>query len=302
MSKSRRPQSSWDALDNNRHRQPYSAVPLNQDGRIALAVEYVGSDYCGWQRQTNCNIPSVQGTLERALSKVANRPVQVHCAGRTDSGVHAGHQVVHFDPGVARSSKAWVLGGNMNLPDSIAIKWAVPVANDFHARFSARYRRYRYIIDNCTHRPALMSPLLLWRRDHLDVALMHEASQALLGEADFSAFRAAGCQSRTARRNVDFVCVSRYQRLLIIDIQANAFLHHMVRNIVGSLLEIGAGRREVGWLKTLLISKDRTKAGATAPPEGLYLVDVGYPEVHALPLNTPGPVFLPCTDNGASGT
>lgn len=263
------------------------------DQRVAMAVEYVGTGTCGWQLQPHSSIPSVQGTLEAALSVVANAQVRVHCAGRTDSGVHATHQVVHFEPGVSRSPKAWVLGSNMNLPAGVSVKWAVGVDDEFHARFSARSRRYRYVIHNSPHRPAIGSGLLLWQRSHLNEASMHEAAQALLGEQDFSSFRAAGCQSSTPMRQVNSVSVARQGALVIIEIVANAFLHHMVRNIAGSLIEVGLGRQGVDWIECLMQQRDRAKAAATAPPEGLYLVDVEYPEMHGLPENlVPGPVFV----------
>lgn len=249
--------------------------------RIALGIEYDGTDFCGWQRLSHA--PSVQQTLERALSKVADHPVQVHCAGRTDSGVHARCQVVHFDTGVERSMRGWVLGGCSNLPSSVAVLWAQQVADDFHARHAARARRYRYTILNRQVRPALDARYVTWHRTPLDSGRMQAAAQALLGEHDFSAFRAIACQAPHARRNVHDIVVSREGAHVVVEIQANAFLHHMVRNIVGSLLPVGEGRQPVGWLAELLAGQDRSAAGATAPASGLCFVGPRYPREWGLP-------------------
>ena len=223
---------------------------------------------------------------------VAAAPVRVHCAGRTDTGVHGFGQVIHFDPGVSRSSKSWVMGVNGQLPADIRIHWAVPVDEDFHARHSATARRYRYLIANSPVRPALMCRQLSWHRYPLDAKRMHLAAQGLLGEQDFSAFRAATCQSKSPMREVQEVSVERDGDLVIIDIRANAFLHHMVRNIAGSLMAVGSGRREVSWIGELLAGRDRKQAADTAPPEGLYLVEISYPERFGLPLTPFGPLPL----------
>lgn len=257
--------------------------------RVALGLEYQGSAYAGWQAQRRPRLPTVQETLERALARVADHPVSTVCAGRTDAGVHASRQVVHFDTPAARPLRAWVMGANSLLPRDVAVQWAREVAPDFHARFSALYRRYRYLVLVRGQRSALLSAAVCHERRALDAVCMHEAAQCLLGEQDFSAFRGAGCQSRTPMRRVDRIAVARAGELLSIEIEANAFLLHMVRNIVGSLLEIGSGERPAGWLGEVLASRDRTLAGATAPAQGLYLVDVGYEARWELPPATAAP-------------
>lgn len=235
---------------------------------------------------------TVQSELERGLGTVAVKPVRVHCAGRTDTGVHACAQVIHFDAPVSRSLKAWVLGTNTHLPNDIRVIWAKEVPADFHARFSALSRRYRYIICNTRVRPALLNGQVSWQRRPLDADLMQEEAQCLAGEADFSSFRAASCQSNTAMRNIHAINVSRRGELVIIDIQANAFLHHMVRNIAGSLMVIGSGQKQKGWLADLLAKKDRNQAADTAAPDGLYLARVDYPEKFSLPVTPLGPLLL----------
>lgn len=271
---------------------PIFAAEFAAGERIALAVEYDGSGFFGWQAQRNLQLPTVQETLEAALSKIAATPISVVCAGRTDTGVHASHQIVHFDTPVARAEKAWVLGGNTALPAGIAIKWAAPVSADFHARFSATARRYRYIIHNPRTRSAHLARLATHFPYALDAELMHEEAQSLLGEHDFTTFRGAGCQSNTAMRNVHFVSVQRVADFVIVDIQANAFLLHMVRNIVGTLLAVGNGRQLPGFTAQVLAARERKLAAATAHPQGLYLVDVLYPAQFALPVNAPGPAML----------
>lgn len=258
--------------------------------RVALGIEYDGAAFFGWQRQREVN--SVQEELEKALSTVANEPIEVQCAGRTDAGVHGTNQVVHFDTANHRPLKAWEFGVNANLPNSIAVRWAKEVDPDFHARFSATSRRYRYIISNQTLRRGILFGGVTHFYRPLNAEKMHEAAQSLLGEQDFSAFRAALCQSKTPFRNVHHANVVRRGDFVILDIQANAFLHHMVRNIVGSLCEIGAGAKPVEWISQLLASKDRTQAAATAKANGLYLVSVDYPETFELPKPELGPLFL----------
>lgn len=260
--------------------------------RVALALGYDGSLYRGWQSQRKPQVPTVQECLESSLSQIANAPVRVHCAGRTDAGVHASFQVVHFDSPSDRDEKAWVSGSNTLLPDGISVQWARPVAAEFHARFSATARRYRYIIANTRSRPSILASGLSWQSTPLDHQSMHLAGQALVGELDFTSFRAVACQSNTPKRNVHFIKVSRNKELVVIDIQANAFLYHMVRNIAGSLLEVGMGHKPVSWVKEVLAAKDRCQASVTASPKGLYLVDVCYPEVFKLPVNQPGPIFF----------
>lgn len=235
---------------------------------------------------------TVQDTLELALAEIASTPVRVHCAGRTDSGVHAFTQIIHFDAPVTRSCKAWVIGGNTNLPRDIRIHWAIPLASEFHARFSAKARRYRYVIANTPIRPALLQAQVTWYRRELDVEAMHTAAQALLGERDFSAFRAASCQSSTPMRNMQFIEVKRRGDLVILEIVANAFLHHMVRNIAGALLCVGDGRKQIHWIAELLVGRDRSVGAETAPAHGLYLVDVEYPTHFGLPPTPYGPMLL----------
>lgn len=267
--------------------------------RIALGIEYDGSSFYGWQRQRE--VVCVQEVLERALSKVANQPIEVTCAGRTDAGVHATGQVVHFDTTEARNMPAWTMGVNSNLPDSVGVRWARQVSEDFSARFSATGRRYRYIICNTRLRPAILARGVSHYHQPLAVDNMHQAAQALLGEHDFSAFRAAQCQSHSPNRCVTELKVTRYGDYVVVDITANAFLHHMVRNIVGSLLEVGKGERPVSWPGELLAGRDRNLAAATAKAQGLYLVQVYYPESFGIPLMEPGPLWLPdTTDTGHS--
>ncbi|MCB1622037.1 MAG: tRNA pseudouridine(38-40) synthase TruA [Thiothrix sp.] len=250
--------------------------------RIAAGVEYLGSAYCGWQRLGHA--PSVQECVEAALARVADESVNVVCAGRTDTGVHASGQVIHFDTGADRPEHGWLMGTNGHLPDDIALRW-VRIMGDtaFHARFSARSRRYRYVILNRKGRPALLNQRAAWYRQTLDAGRMQEAAQALLGEQDFSSFRAAGCQARHAVREIHSLNITRAGDFIYLDIVANAFLHHMVRNITGSLLVIGRGEQPVGWMAELLAGRDRTVAGPTAPAAGLYFVHVEYPPEYSLP-------------------
>lgn len=260
--------------------------------RIALGIEYDGSRYHGWQMQ-EAGVDSVQSRVDRAVSSVADHPVMVVCAGRTDAGVHATGQVVHFSTESVRDPRAWVQGVNSKLPDDIAVKWAVDVSDEFHARFSAFARRYRYVILNEPVRPAILGSHVSWYFRPLDAARMHEAGQHLLGENDFSSFRAAGCQSNTPMRNLSELKVSRVGNLVVIEVRANAFLHHMVRNIAGALMDVGSGRQEPGWIAGLLAARNRNLASPTAPPYGLYLVQVEYPEHFGIPRQLPGPFFLP---------
>ena len=271
----------------------FSPDPLPPGSRVACRVEYDGRCFSGWQAQPHLPVETVQETLESALSQVAAQPVRSHCAGRTDTGVHGFAQIVHFDDPVGRSLKSWVFGTNASLPPSVRVHWAVAVDADFHARFSARSRRYRYLIANSAIRPALLAGLATWHRLPLDAGLMHAEAQSLLGERDFSAFRAASCQSPTPMRNVQQLSVSRRENLIAIDITANAFLHHMVRNIAGALMAVGSGRQQPGWLGDLLAGGDRTVAADTAAPDGLYLVSVDYDEHWGLPLRAPGPPLYP---------
>jgi len=249
--------------------------------RIALGIEYDGTDFLGWQRLKDG--PSVQGQLEQALSRVADHAVEVACAGRTDAGVHGRCQVVHFDTTARRDMRGWVLGTCSNLPASVAVLWAQPVADDFHARFSARSRRYRYRILNRPVRAALEARYVTWERLQLDAARMHEAAQALRGLHDFSAFRALSCQARHPHRTVLAVDVRREGEYVTLEIEANGFLHHMVRNIVGSLLLVGRGERPVAWMAELLAGADRQLAGPTGPATGLTFIGPRYEAHWGLP-------------------
>ena len=259
--------------------------------RFAAIVQYQGADFCGFQRQKHS--PSVQQELEQALSYVADCPLKIHCAGRTDTAVHASHQVIHFDTSAERSGYSWVQGANSQLPDSISLIWADKISQDFHARFSAGARTYRYVIDNSPTRPAIMAAAVTWFKKPLDISLMQQSCEYLLGEQDFSAFRGSGCQSNSPWRNVHKANVYRRGNLVIFEITANAFLLHMVRNIVGSLLEVGTARQKPQWIQQLLAQGDRCKSAATAAPDGLYLVAVDYPARFGLPALAKGPVFLP---------
>lgn len=243
--------------------------------RYVLGVEYDGSAYAGWQWQTGK--ATVQSEVDKALSKIADQAVTVVCAGRTDAGVHALEQVVHFDCQTPRDLRAWVMGGNSYLPDDIRITWAQHAVADFHARYSAIARCYRYVILNRPMKSALLRSQATWCYQPLDEQKMHLAAQALIGEHDFSSFRAQSCQSQSPNRLMHFIDVYRQEQKVIIDICANAFLHHMVRNIAGVLMEIGMGRKPVDWTLALLALKNRSLAAMTAPPHGLHLAAVYYP-------------------------
>jgi len=252
--------------------------------RIAMGVEYDGSEFCGWQIQPQGGVRTVQGCVEQALSAVANQALRVHCAGRTDTGVHGLGQVIHFDSPVERSMYSWVFGANANLPADVSILWAQEVDDAFHARFSARRRGYRYVIFNRRIRPAVTARHLSWEYRPLDEQRMAQAARHLLGEHDFSSFRAYACQAKHPVRTIHELIVQRDGERVIIDIEANAFLHHMVRNIAGVLMTIGAGEREAAWIDEVLAARDRQLGGVTAPPQGLTLMSVGYPEEFSLPV------------------
>lgn len=269
----------------------FSNTPIHSK-KIAVEVEYDGASYYGWQIQKKPTMPTVQAEIERAISIVANEPIHTYCAGRTDSGVHATSQVIHFETLAVRSEKSWVCGANANLPRNIAIKWAKPVGEDFHARFSATARTYRYIILNSSARSAILDKKVTVIQHQLDIQAMQAAAVFLLGENDFSAYRGSGCQSNTPFRFVQYIKVFRQDNFVITEICANAFLLHMVRNIMGVLIEIGLGNRPAEWAKVVLQSKDRTQAAKTAPPDGLYFVQAHYPGYHNLPLTPFGPAFI----------
>ena len=253
--------------------------------KIALGVEYDGRAFSGWEIQKDRQ--TVQGVVERALSKVADQPLRTICAGRTDAGVHAWGQVVHFNTVRSRPLRAWVFGTNTGLPSSVSVSWAREVAEDFHARFSATRRCYRYLMLNRPARSGILDRRVGWESRRLDVDLMHNAAQRLLGEHDFSAFRAAQCQASSPRRTIYQLDVRREEDLIVVDIVANAFLQHMVRNLVGSLLQVGLGKYPPTWIENLLASRDRTQGGPTVTPYGLYLVCVEYPVHYALPVIAP---------------
>ena len=255
--------------------------------RLALGVEYDGGGFSGWQRLSAAGSRepdgSLQTALEAALSRVADARIDTICAGRTDAGVHGQCQVVHFDSDVVRDARGWVLGTTANLPPTMAVRWCVPVAGDFSARFSARARRYRYRILNRSTRPGLQRQYLGWERMPLDAQAMRAAAQALVGERDFSAFRSVQCQATHARRDLQEISVHRRGAEVVVEVQANAFLHHMVRNIVGSLLVVGRGERPPAWIAELLERRDRTVAGPTAPAAGLLFLGPRYPRGCGLP-------------------
>ena len=249
--------------------------------RIACGIEYDGSSFCGWQRQSGA--ASVQQELERALSQVADQPVRCAAAGRTDAGVHAAGQVVHFDTQARRSRDAWRRGAGGMLPDAISISWARPVAADFHARYSAQRRHYRYIMLPGAARCGLLAHRVACSPAPLDAARMHEAAQGLLGTHDFSSFRAAACQARAPVRTLHRLDVTAHGPFVHLDAEADGFLHHMVRILAGALMEVGAGARSVQWPQKVLQMRARAEGGATAPSAGLYLVRVHYPARFRIP-------------------
>lgn len=249
--------------------------------RIALAVEYDGSGFRGWQTQPGGG--TVQDSLEEALCAFSGEPVRVVCAGRTDAGVHATGQVVHFETRIERAMFSWVRGANAFLPQAVAVRWAQAVDESFHARFSAHGRCYRYLLINRPHRTGLWHQRAAWHHPPLTVSAMQAAAQALLGEHDFSAFRAAECQANSPVKVMQRAEVRRFGDLLVFDFEASAFLQHMVRNLVGSLVCVGQGKRAPAWISELLLSRDRRLAAPTFPAAGLYLVAVRYPPQWNLP-------------------
>ncbi len=255
--------------------------------RIAAIVEYDGSRFSGWQLQDGDR--TVQGCVEEALSKVANESLRVTVAGRTDAGVHASGQVIHFDSNAKRTDHEWLRGTNSNLPDDIAILWAKQVDSSFHARFSATARHYRYIILNRPVRPTYLAKRVTWEYRALDIVPMQRAAKTLIGTHDFTSFRAVQCQAKDPVKNLRRLEVSRNGEFVTIDAHANAFLHHMVRNIAGVLMSIGAGEQTSEWARDVLAARDRTVAGMTAPAHGLYLTALEYPEHFEIPPLSSGP-------------
>ena len=249
--------------------------------KIAAVIEYRGSQFSGWQNQKHAS--SIQQHVETALARIADHEIRVHCAGRTDAGVHALNQVIHFETTAMRPPRAWIAGSNTYLSDDVCILWAQQVADDFHARYSAVCRSYRYVILNRPARPALNPDLVTWEYQPLDANRMGQAAACLIGEHDFTSYRAAGCQAQVPIREVQQLSVFRNGEYVVIDITANAFLQHMVRNIAGVLIAIGAGRENTEWAQQVLAARDRTRGGVTAPANGLYLTRVGYPEKYQIP-------------------
>lgn len=249
--------------------------------RIAVGVEYRGTSFSGWQSQAGSR--TVQDAVEQALGGVADHPVRVVTAGRTDAGVHATGQVIHFDTPNPRPAYSWMRGANSNLPPDVRVLWAAEVPEHFHARFSAVRRSYRYIVYASPSRPAILHDLCTWVHYELDIDAMRQAVPILAGEHDFSAFRAAGCQARSPRRTVTRIEIHQSGPWFWLDVWADAFLQHMVRNIAGTLLVIGRGERRPEWMQQVLAGRDRTRAGAAAPPSGLYLSEVVYPGEFELP-------------------
>lgn len=264
--------------------------------RIVMAVEYVGRTYHGWQIQRS-GVPTVQATLEKALSRVANQPVSTIVAGRTDAGVHATNQIFHFDTSAQRSLYGWTMGVNGALPNDISIKWAYEVDQHFHARFSAKERAYRFIIHNNWIKSAALDGLVTWEQHALDVSLMQQAANLLLGTHDFSSFRAAECQAHSPVKTLRELTIKRYGEFIVIQTRADGFLHHMVRNLVGVLLPIGRGRKPVEYAQHVLAAQNRNKGGVTAKGDGLYFVRAQYNQ-EGLPCEAAGPVFIqPLIDN-----
>lgn len=254
--------------------------------RIAVGLEYDGGAYAGWQSQRAA--ASIQETVQAALARVAAEPVALVAAGRTDAGVHALGQVAHFDAQALRPMRGWVLGANTHLPPDVSLRWARRVPGHFHARYSAEWRTYRYVVRNAGVRSALAAGRATQIHRPLDHERMQEAGEALVGEHDFSAFRSSECQAHSAVRRLRSVMVSRRGEWLCMEVTANAFLHHMVRNIAGLLIAVGRGDLAPGFAAEVLASRDRTRNAATAPPEGLYLWHVSYPRVFGLPEDQPG--------------
>jgi len=261
-----------------------SEAPHRRDDarRVAALVEYDGTGYAGWQSQAHA--ASLQDAVEEAIAFVAGHPIVAICAGRTDAGVHATGQVIHFDTSTVRTPRAWVLGANTRLPPAIALQWAGEVLPEFHARHSAHRRIYRYYIVNRSARSALMRMRTAWIHRALDAEAMHRAAQALLGEHDFSAFRSVECQSKTPVRRIDCIAVQRTGDCVWVEVAANAYVHHMVRNIVGTLLEVQCEADPFGAMAAILASGERRLAGPTAPATGLYLWRVDYPAAFGIPV------------------
>lgn len=258
--------------------------------RIAIGLAFDGSQYHGWQRQEM--VTSIQAAVENAIGFVADHPVNVICAGRTDRGVHALGQIAHFDTPVIRSDRAWMLGANSNLPPDIRVRWVKPIDENFHARFSAMARRYRYIIYNQWVNSALLHNKVTLHHRPLNAHLMHEAGAYLLGDHDFTSYRAVECQAQSPVRKIEFLTVKRSGDFIFIDVKANGFLHHMVRNITGVLMQVGEEKQKPIWAQEVLHARCRTKAGVTASPCGLYFMEAYYPEPFILPKHLAENIFI----------
>lgn len=252
--------------------------------RFALGIEYDGTDFMGWQRQSHPG-RTVQACVEDALTRIADHPVTVTCAGRTDAGVHATGQVAHFDSEARRDLRGWLLGVNSNLPPDVAVQWIRDVPDVFHARFRATARAYRYTVLNRVTRPALERARVTWQYRPLDAARMQAAARALLGRHDFSAFRSVECQAKQPVRTLTRLAVRREGELIIIEAAADGFLHHMVRNIAGVLMAVGEGKRGTEWPRQVLEGRDRTLGGVTAPAHGLCFTAVQYPPEFTIPVS-----------------
>ena len=251
--------------------------------RMAAGVEYDGRGFCGWQSQYAAGLRTVQGEVEAALSRIANHPVKVYCAGRTDTGVHALGQVIHFDTQAQRELRSWLLGTNRFLPGDVKLTWARPVAEHFHARYLAVGRHYRYVVHNHPARSALWNGRVFEWPTALDVQAMNDAASRLIGWHNFSSFRGKDCQAKTPVKLMRHAGVQKHHHWVTIDVEASGFLHNMVRNIVGTLLEVGAGNRPPQWIDDVLEAQDRRVAGQSAPPHGLYFMRADFPDEFELP-------------------
>ncbi len=265
--------------------QPVSQV-------YAISIEFLGTNYRGWQRQQE--VDSIQENIETAFSKIANEPIEIIAAGRTDAGVHASNMIAHFATTAKREPYNWLRGVNTLLPNDIAVRTITAMPTDFHARFSAIARRYRYITLNQPFRPALLYGQVTHEYAPMDFAKMQQAVATLVGTHDFTSFRAAACQSNQPIRNIHFANLTQHGEFMVLDIQADGFLHHMVRNIMGSVFAIGRGEQPINWLQTLITAKDRTLAAPTASADGLYFINALYPEKfqNLLPKQRLSPIWL----------
>lgn len=263
--------------------------------RFAIGIEFSGVNYRGWQTQ-QAGVISVQETMENVLSKIANEPIVLHGAGRTDAGVHATNMVAHFDTNAIRPIRGWLMGANSTLPKDISIQWIKEMDQDFHARFKAQARRYRYVVYNAATRPALLSKQVTHIYQDLDVEKMTKAASKFEGTHNFESFRAAACQSNQPVRHVRHCRLIRHGAYLVLDIQADGFLHHMVRNIMGCLLEVGQGHYDIDHIDAIFAAEDRKAAGVTAPPDGLYFIHADYPAQFELPKLPLGPLWLNMPD------